>query len=315
MKKKKTELLQAKFLNKSAARPLQRQLTTEEKETEPVQAKSAASLSDSFEAGDDVESRLSQSKGSGSPLPDPVRTYMEPRFGVDFSHVRVHTGSDAIQMNRDVGAQAFTHGSDIYYGAGSSPANLELTAHELTHIIQQTGSPPLQTKRLDEAPSANINPSLQRTCSMCAAGMPCPKCATNQEDIAQRRAVEGETGSVPPALTSTPPATVSPAGSPPSKSSAPISGPGTSPEDNLPVSGPGMRGSASDGGAPPATKAPQSSKAPVPDAPPSTGGDTETAFESSASANGAVAPSPRASLTLDTSGAEGPARVLDVRTS
>ena len=64
---------------------------------------------------------------------------MEPRFGVDFSHVHVHTGSDAIHMNRDVGAQAFTHGSDIYFGEGHSPTNLALTAHELTHVIQQTG--------------------------------------------------------------------------------------------------------------------------------------------------------------------------------
>ena len=135
----KAELCRQSSLNKSAARPLQRQLTTEEKEPEPDQAKSAASLSDSFEAGGDVESRLSQSKGSGSQLPDAVRTYMEPRFGVDFGRVRVHTGSDAIQMNRDVGAQAFTHGADIYYGAGSSPTNLDLTAHELTSSCSVAG--------------------------------------------------------------------------------------------------------------------------------------------------------------------------------
>ena len=64
---------------------------------------------------------------------------MEPRFGVNFSHVHVHTGSDARQMNQAVGAQAFTHGSDIYFGAGHGPTNLELTAHELTHVVQQTG--------------------------------------------------------------------------------------------------------------------------------------------------------------------------------
>jgi predicted chitinase len=42
-------------------------------------------------------------------------------------------------MNRELGAQAFTHGSDIYFGAGKSPGNNELTAHELTHVVQQTG--------------------------------------------------------------------------------------------------------------------------------------------------------------------------------
>jgi hypothetical protein len=40
-------------------------------------------------------------------------------------------------MNKEVGAQAFAHGGDIYFGAGKSPGNNELTAHELTHTIQQ----------------------------------------------------------------------------------------------------------------------------------------------------------------------------------
>src|SRR5262249_21002989 len=87
----------------------------------------------------DVETQLSQSKGRGNPLPEQVRAYMEPRFGADFSQVRVHTGSDSIHMNRAVGAQAFTSGSDIYFGEGRNPTNLELTAHELTHVIQQNG--------------------------------------------------------------------------------------------------------------------------------------------------------------------------------
>jgi hypothetical protein len=55
---------------------------------------------------------------------------MEPRFGTDFSSVRVHTDSTAVQMNKDLRAQAFAHGSDIYYGAGKSPGNDALTAHE-----------------------------------------------------------------------------------------------------------------------------------------------------------------------------------------
>ncbi|MEQ8463815.1 eCIS core domain-containing protein [Coleofasciculus sp. E1-EBD-02] len=55
----------------------------------------------------------------------------------DFSGVRVHTGGEAVQMNQELGAQAFTHGSDVYFGAGKSPGNNELTAHELTHVVQQ----------------------------------------------------------------------------------------------------------------------------------------------------------------------------------
>jgi hypothetical protein len=42
-------------------------------------------------------------------------------------------------MNQELGAQAFTHGSDVYFGEGKSPGNNELTAHELTHVMQQSG--------------------------------------------------------------------------------------------------------------------------------------------------------------------------------
>ncbi len=40
---------------------------------------------------------------------------MESAFGVDFSTVRIHIGSEAIQMDKDSGAQAFTHSSDVYF--------------------------------------------------------------------------------------------------------------------------------------------------------------------------------------------------------
>jgi hypothetical protein len=88
----------------------------------------------------DLEHRLNASKGGGSPLPDEVRSFMEPRFKSDFKDVRVHTGGDAIQMNRELNAQAFTHKQDVYFGAGTMPGNNLLTAHELTHVIQQTSA-------------------------------------------------------------------------------------------------------------------------------------------------------------------------------
>jgi hypothetical protein len=97
------------------------------------------------QASGDLESRLNASKGGGSALAPEVRAFMEPRFGADFTSVRVHTGSEAVQMNRELGAQAFAHGSDVYFGAGKSPGNNELTAHELTHVVQQTGVVPAKT--------------------------------------------------------------------------------------------------------------------------------------------------------------------------
>ena len=155
--------VQAKFLTETSKGLLQRQPEADEEEKEPIQ-KSGRSMSDSFEAGDDVESQVSQSKGRGSPLPAPVRAYMEPRFGTDFSHVHVHTGNEAIAMSRRVGAQAFTHGSDIYYGGESSPANLELTAHELTHVVQQTGATPLQVMRQVDLSLERPTEPARRTC-------------------------------------------------------------------------------------------------------------------------------------------------------
>ncbi len=96
-----------------------------------------------FEAGTDVESRLSTQQGTGQSLSGEVRAFMEPRFGADFSGVRVHTGTEASQLNRQLSAQAFTHGQDIYMGEGKyNPGSTDgrhLLAHELTHVVQQTG--------------------------------------------------------------------------------------------------------------------------------------------------------------------------------
>jgi hypothetical protein len=81
------------------------------------------------------------SRGGGQPLPETDRDFMERRFGFDFSKVRVHTNSNAIQMSRKLNAQAFTHGSNIYFGAGrynsGTSAGRRLLAHELTHVVQQ----------------------------------------------------------------------------------------------------------------------------------------------------------------------------------
>ncbi|GAA0560584.1 eCIS core domain-containing protein [Chitinophaga japonensis] len=92
---------------------------------------------------DQVAASLYSSKGGGQPLQQETRTWMENRFGADFSQVKVHTGAQAVQLSRDLNAQAFTHGTDIYFNEGKyAPAATEgrhLLAHELTHVIQQGG--------------------------------------------------------------------------------------------------------------------------------------------------------------------------------
>ncbi|MDZ8188958.1 MAG: DUF4157 domain-containing protein [Nostoc sp. ChiSLP02] len=137
---------------------LQRKCAACEQEEDKVQTKSSPQQANDrgFEAGDNVESRLNSTKGGGSPLPNEVRSFMEPRFGTDFSQVRVHTDSEAVQMNQDLSAQAFTYKHNIYFGAGKAPAKDTLTAHELTHVVQQTGG-----VQLNQA----SKPSVQMKCS------------------------------------------------------------------------------------------------------------------------------------------------------
>lgn len=81
---------------------------------------------------------------SGSPLDAGLRQDMEQRFSHDFSRVRVHSGPAAEQSAREVNADAYTVGPNIVFGAGRfAPATREgrrLIAHELTHVVQQTGS-------------------------------------------------------------------------------------------------------------------------------------------------------------------------------
>jgi len=77
----------------------------------------------------------------GRALPSATREFFEPRFGADFSGVRVHTDERASATASSIGAKAFTVGKDIAFDSGQySPASHEgrkLLAHELTHTLQQ----------------------------------------------------------------------------------------------------------------------------------------------------------------------------------
>ncbi len=88
-------------------------------------------------------SGLNLSGGGGSPLPQDTRTSMESSFGADFSGVRVHDDDAARQMSTNISAKAFTHGQDIYFSGGSynpgTQAGDRLLAHELAHVVQQSG--------------------------------------------------------------------------------------------------------------------------------------------------------------------------------
>ncbi|MCP5110969.1 MAG: DUF4157 domain-containing protein, partial [bacterium] len=80
---------------------------------------------------------------SGEPLSSNVQAFMEPRFDFDFSKVRVHSNATAAESARAVNAHAYTVGPNIVFGSGQySPETIQgrrLLAHELTHVVQQSG--------------------------------------------------------------------------------------------------------------------------------------------------------------------------------
>jgi len=79
--------------------------------------------------------------GNGQPLDQSTSSFMESRFGHDFSHVRVHTDARAADSANAVNAMAYTVGRNIVFANGqyspSTAIGKELIAHELTHVIQQ----------------------------------------------------------------------------------------------------------------------------------------------------------------------------------
>ncbi|HEV7890894.1 MAG TPA: DUF4157 domain-containing protein, partial [Pyrinomonadaceae bacterium] len=95
--------------------------------------------------GGEVPPVVNEVVGSqGSSLDAATRSLMESRFGHDFSRVRVHTDARAGESAEAVGAHAYTLGRHIAFGAGRyAPETAEgrrLLGHELTHVVQQSGS-------------------------------------------------------------------------------------------------------------------------------------------------------------------------------
>lgn len=119
-----------------------------------------------------VEQRIERARGGGSALPADLRRTMGEGLGADLGGVRVHTGGEADSLNRSLGAQAFTVGSDVFFASGQyqpgDTAGRHLLAHELAHTVQQTGgasrspasgrirrSPVRVSRKLAAAPATN----------------------------------------------------------------------------------------------------------------------------------------------------------------
>jgi|GEM_PF-3436514 len=111
-------------------------------------------------------STLNSSKGGGRSLPKTTQREMEGAFGANFSQVKIHTGGEAIQMSQEIGAHAFTHGSNIYFNRGKFNPNTKsgkhLLAHELTHVIQQKPQSLIQRQIGEGATHSQMGTILER---------------------------------------------------------------------------------------------------------------------------------------------------------
>ncbi|WP_114750557.1 eCIS core domain-containing protein [Pleomorphovibrio marinus] len=122
----------------------------QEEEAERIQTKA----SEGGAVPSHVESGIQDAKGKGSPVPEPVKSSMEAGFGRDFGGVRLHTDEKAGQMSSQIGAQAFTHGQDIFFNKGKfnpqTSSGKHLLAHELTHTVQQSRGLSKKVQKEDE---------------------------------------------------------------------------------------------------------------------------------------------------------------------
>jgi Domain of unknown function (DUF4157) len=108
-----------------------------------------------FEAGEAFDQHLRAARGQGQSLPPILKEDFEQKFAADFSGVRVHADAQSDELNRSIQAKAFTTGQDIFFQQGeanlSSVDGRRTLAHELAHVVQQTGYKP------DQAPMPPAN--------------------------------------------------------------------------------------------------------------------------------------------------------------
>lgn len=128
-------------------------------EEKKIQEKSESSTP---EVSSSLSHNVENASGKGDVLPAKTLTEMNSSFGADFSRVHIHNNSESVNMNKELHAQAFTHGSDIYFNAGKynpeTTTGKQLLAHELTHVIQQGQAPSsvISRKVSVENPDNNI---------------------------------------------------------------------------------------------------------------------------------------------------------------
>lgn len=129
---------QNNFFFSPSIMPIQRKCANCEEEEKKLQRKD---LNAEQPIPDALENYIVNLGSEGRPLSNEARSFYEPRFGYDFSDVRIHNDSAANTSAGGIQAKAYTHGTNIVFGSGQYSESNEgksLLAHELTHVIQQT---------------------------------------------------------------------------------------------------------------------------------------------------------------------------------
>lgn len=165
------------------------QLLEEETEEDEIQRKTAAPATPD-PALQKLAPVLSPGRltEGGTPLSTGLRDYFEPRFGRKFSAVRIHTGEESEHTNRALGSFAFTYGSHIWLGGGQDLSPSALIAHELAHVVQQTGSPGRATDAPERPTVSPAGPVIQRDSKDQPTGPEASACPTNVQPGAARAA-------------------------------------------------------------------------------------------------------------------------------
>jgi hypothetical protein len=144
-------------------------------------------------------------RSPGQPLDMATRTFMEPRFGHDFSAIRVHADGAAAQSARAVNALAYTVGHDVVFGAGQfqpqSRAGQRLMAHELTHVVQQSGTSSggqIQGKLAINQPGDAFEQAANAAAGRVMAGAPAGAALTSRDHGIQRETPGSDAAKKPP---------------------------------------------------------------------------------------------------------------------
>ncbi|MCP4117251.1 MAG: DUF4157 domain-containing protein [Desulfobacteraceae bacterium] len=174
-----------------------------------IQAKTACPCGDEEVKGDLIQTKPEQGETPqsravseaqthprycpGTPLSPSSRRFFEPRFGQDFSDVRVHTCDSAVEISRGLNAQALTYKNNIYFNrnkyAPETSSGKRLLAHELTHVVQQQGrnseSSPQSCPFANDSPS-RVKDMVQRACGPDEIGEPAG-CTFDDREVTRPR--------------------------------------------------------------------------------------------------------------------------------